>query len=91
MKLKELKNFNIHSNRFVLFDKTGRELNWAAIEKLPNYLDLEVIETKDSGFQSYVYFVGFATLHIKLNILNDNLVCPFHPLKFGEVEIEGKR
>lgn len=88
MKLKELKGFSIYSNRFVLFDKIGRTLNEWAIEKFPNYLDLEIIETKESGFQSYIYFVGFKTLHIKLDILNDGLLSPFQ-LNFGEVQIEG--
>ena len=88
MKLRELKGFSIYSNRFVLFDKAGRRLNEWSIAELPNYLELEILETKDSGFQSYIYFVGFKTLHIKLDILNEDLC--FGNLKFGEVETEGK-
>ena len=81
---KMVDNFNIHNNRFVLFDKSGRQLNGWAVEEIPNYLEIEVLETKKSGYQSYVYFVGFPTTHIKLDILNDDLC--WGTLKFGEVE-----
>ena len=80
--------FNIHSNRFVLFDKLGRRINEYSVEEMPNYLELEVLEVAKSGYNSLVYFVGFPTTHIKLNILNDEIVCYWQNLKFGEVEMD---
>jgi len=93
MKLKDVKHkndkFDIHSNRFVLFDKLGRRLNEWAVADLENYLDLEVLETTEGGYNNLVYFVGFPTTHIKLNICNDKLVMTFGDLKFGGVEEGG--
>ena len=90
MKLKEVKHngdlFTIYSNRFVLFDKNGNRLNSWAIKELPNYEEIEVLETKESGYQSYVYFVGFSTTHIKLNLFDPKLLDPFRTIRFGEVE-----
>ena len=99
MKLKEVKHvenflgeeviddFNIHNNRFVLFDKMGRKLNECKIECLPNYLDLEVIEIKKSGYSSLAYFVGYPTTHIKLDILDDKLLVRSGSL-FGVPEVD---
>jgi hypothetical protein len=81
--------FNIHSNRFILFDKNGNMLNEWAVEKIPNYLDIEVLDVKKSGHQDYSCFVGFATTHIKLNI--SNVMLRSGNLKYGEVEEVGKK
>jgi len=78
--------FSIYNNRFILFDKLGRQLNEWRVADMPNYLNLKVIEVKNSGYQSGVYFVGFPTTHIKLDILDEKLLCG--KLKFGEVEEE---
>lgn len=88
--LKDIKGFNVFfpSNRFVLFDKNGNELNGWEIAKLPNVLDLSVLETKESSYQSFVNFVGFKTLHIKLDIEDKNLLCGWSNLKFGQSQIE---
>ena len=92
MKLREVKHgaekFNLYSNRFILFDKLGRRINEWQVAEIPNYLDLDVIKTVGSGFNSLIYFVGFPTTHIMLDILDDELVCD--TLKFGEVETEGR-
>ncbi len=64
--------FCIHSNRFELFDRDGRHLNSFDIARVENYLDLKVLETKESGYSSAVYFVGFKTLHIKLDFYDDD-------------------
>lgn len=77
-------SFNIHSNRFVLFDKLGRKLNERQIEDMPNYLELDVLEVAKSGYNSSTYFVGFPTTHIKLDFL-DYSFC-WGTLRFGEVE-----
>lgn len=78
--------FNIHSNRFLLFDKLGRELNGWSIEKIPNYLELEVLETKRSGYSGYG--VGFPTTHIKLDFLEDHYLC-FGSFRFGDYDTRG--
>lgn len=77
-------SFNIHSNRFVVFDRDGYRINECYLEKIPNYLDLEVLETKESGYSSLVYFVGFPTTHIKLDLKAGKYdILP--GLKFGEI------
>ena len=81
----EKSEFSIYSNRFILFDKRGRKLNEFRVSELPNYLDLNVIETKRSGYKSMTYFVGFATTHIMLDICDDNLLS-YSKLRFGEEE-----
>lgn len=90
MKLREAEyrgdKFDIHNNRFVLFDNKERVLNCWAVKNLPDYLDLEVLEVKEGGYQSYTYFVGFATTHIKLNICNDKLLDRFTRVNFGGIE-----
>ena len=88
--LKDIKGFNPYfpSNRFVLFDKNGNELNGWEIAKLPNVLDLSVLETKKSSYTSFAYFVGFETLHIKLDIEDKNLLCGWSNLKFGQKQID---
>lgn len=97
MKLREVKHteklfgesaFDLHSNRFVLFDKDGNRINeWGLEKRYPNYLDLEVIKTAKSGYNSLAYFVGFPTTHIKLNI-KDNDLLSSSKLKFGEEETD---
>lgn len=73
LKLKDIPHFNIHSNRFVLFDKNGRRLNEWQIEKhIKNYLELKVIEAKEGGYQDHTYFVGFKTMHLKLDFISDD-------------------
>ena len=76
--------FNIHSNRFVLFDKLGRKLNEYEIGDMPNYLELNVLEIAKSGYNSSTYFVGFPTTHIKIDFLNDDFC--YGALRFGEVD-----
>lgn len=96
MKLKDVKEltsgqpFNIHNNRFVLFDKNGNQLNcWAVEDTIPDYPELEVIETTESGYNNSQYFIGYPTTHIKLNIkANDETLHPFSSIKYGEVEEE---
>ena len=83
---KMVDKFNINSNRFLLFDKLGRELNEWSIEKIPNYLELEVLETKRSGYSGYG--VGFPTTHIKLDFLDDNYLC-FGSFCFGDYDTRG--
>lgn len=93
MKLREVKHtekfcgkmqtskFDFHNNRFCLFDKYGNELNSFSMEKVPNVLDLEVLETKTSGY--WGYGVGFPVTHIRLNYTNEDIVCSWG-IKFGE-------
>ena len=95
MKLKDVKHeeifgskkfidkFNIHNNRFLLFDKLGRELNGWSIAKLPNYLELNVLETTESGYSGYG--VGFPTTHIKLDFLDDDYLS-FGSFHFGDYD-----
>lgn len=89
LKLKDVEfegsKFNIHSNRFILFDKNGKEINEYQLHDMDDYLDLEVLETKESGYQDMTYFVGFKTLHIKLNIdgAKEDILSPWNH-KFGE-------
>ena len=88
--LKDIKGFNLYfpNNRFVLFDKNGNEINVFALSKLPNALDLNVLETKESSFTSHSTFVSFPTLHIKLDIENKDLLCGWSNLKFGQKQCE---
>ena len=88
--LKDIKGFNVFfpSNRFVLFDKNGNEINAFELSKLPNVLDLSILETKESSFTSHSTFVSFPTLHIKLDIEDKNLLCGWSKLKFGQSQIE---
>lgn len=77
--------FDIGSNRFVLFDKNEKEINEFQLADMENYLDLEVLETKESGYQDRTYFVGFKTLHIKLNIDGEKEdILSLWSNKFGE-------
>lgn len=82
---KKTLDFDISSNRFVLFDKNGIPLNYFSIKRIPNYLNLEVIEITKSGYTNYMYCVGFATTHIKLNLVDDSLKNA-SKLRFGEDE-----
>ena len=88
--LKDIKGFDPHfpSNRFVLFDKNGNEINVFELNKLPNFLDINVLETKESSYTSLTYFVGFPTLHIKLDIDDKNLLCGWSNLKFGQEQVD---
>lgn len=65
---KRVYNFSFFDNRFYLFDKLGRELNSFTMEKVPNILDIEVLEIKKSGYSGHG--VGFPTTHIKLDFLD---------------------
>lgn len=77
--------FDIGSNRFVLFDKNEKEINEFQLADMENYLDLEVLETKESGYQDRTYFIGFKTLHIKLNIDGEKEeILSLWSNKFGE-------
>ena len=87
-RLKDIKGFYPMSNRFVLFDKNGKRLNGFALMKQPDFLELPVLETKESGYQSLTYFVGFATLHIKLDYENEDMLDKWNNLTFGETEID---
>lgn len=80
---KMVDKFDIHSNRFLLFDKLGRELNEWSIKRLPNYLELEVLETKKSGYSGYG--VGFPVTHIKLDFLDNSFVA-FGNFHFGDYD-----
>lgn len=82
----KIDKFDIYSNRFLLFDKLGRELNGWKIEELPDYLELEVLETKRSGYSGYM--VGFPTTHIRLDFLDNQYLCSgnFH---FGDYDTRG--
>lgn len=62
---KTIEKFNIISNRFLLFNKFDRELDKYSIARLPNYLELEVLEIKTSGYSGWG--VSFPTTHIKLD------------------------
>lgn len=83
--------FNIHNNRFVLFDKYGNRINEFMLAKVLNYQEIEVLEVKRSSYTSYVYFVGFPTTHIKLDFFNKDLLYPITSQKFGEAEEVGGR
>lgn len=93
MKLRDVEHkgekFNIHCNRFVLFDRLGRRLNEWEVAKIENYLDINVLKIVEGGYNNIVYFVGFSTTHIKLDICNDKLLDNFRNLGFGGVETGG--
>ena len=87
MKLKDIifedRKFDINYNRFCLFDKNGEELNDYSLREYPNYLDLEVLETCESEYAAWG--IGFKTIHIKLNIEDENLLRDgYKSIKFGD-------
>lgn len=94
MKLKDVvfkgNKFDFYSNRFYLFDCNGNKLNEFVLRKIDNILNTKVIETKECGYDNLMYFVGYAVLHIKLNIIaNEDIISNWEKIKFGENIVEG--
>ena len=50
--------------------------------------ELVVLETKQAGYNSATYFVGFPVTHVKLDINGYKYLKKFNPLKYGEDEID---
>lgn len=75
--------FSFYNNRFLLFDKNGNELNPYAMSNIPDVLEINVLETRKSGYSGWG--VGFPTTHIKLDFVGDE-----HTLAFGNFRYEDK-
>lgn len=80
--------YSAWSNRFELFDKLGRNLNQFKIEKIPNYLDIDVLEVKEGGYIGYG--VGFPVTHIKLNFLNNEYLGCCSSIKYGGTYVDSR-
>ncbi len=78
--------FSIGFNRFRLFDRDGEEVSPTLLAQIPNYLDIEVLETVKAGYVNFDVAIGFPVTHIKLDFSDKRLNVGVCSISYGEDE-----
>lgn len=81
--------FNIHSNRFRLFDMYERPLNETALDKDCDIGEIQVLETIVVSYFNRAYFVGYPMTHVKLEIDGWRYLDKYCNAKYGKSEEGG--